>query len=440
MDKAIEVLELVSPHVKQAESFNVTSESVKVGYKGGKVRSTEVNESSGVAVRAINNGKFGFYASTDLTDLEHLKNSVLVSTEYGGDAKFDLASPTEGASFDGFSDATAKLDIAELIALCQNLTAKIEAINTGNINVDCEIERTTYTQHLVNTNGVNHKQRRTALSMQLVAQRVNGDDVFFTYNGMSGINFDSSFDNIADKLLHELKLSETVVKMDTQEGELPVIFTPLGSYILFLPLMLGLAGKNAFLGVSPIAHKMHEQVLDARITVKEDPLLANSVSSAVFDDEGIPTQPTVYFDKGVLNSFYYDLKSAGEAGVKSNGHGQRSLLGQPGAGMRNPMVMPGDLPFQEMLKDIKEGLLVESVLGMGQTNIMAGEFSNPVSTAFKIQNGEVVGRVKDVSIAGNVYDLLKNKLHSISTEVENIFGQARLPYIRIDRVSTASTT
>jgi PmbA protein len=439
MDKVTEVLELISPHVAQAEAFTVTSESVKVGYKGGKVRSSEVNESSGIAVRAVNDGKFGFYATTDLTDYEHLKNSVLISTEFGGEAKFDLASPSDGASFDGYSDATSKLDIAELIELCQELTSQIEAENKGNIQIDCDVERTTYIQHLVNTKGVNQKQRRTSLGMQLVATRVNGDDVFFTYNGMEGIAYDDSFKNIAEKVLNDLKLSENIVKMDTFEGELPIIFTPLGSYILFLPLMLGLGGKNAFLGVSPLAHKMGEQVLDPRFSIKEDPLMPNGVGSAAYDDEGIPTQPTVYFDKGVLTNFYYDLKSAGEAGVQSNGHGQRSLLGQPGAGMRNPVVLPGDLSYKDMIKDIKEGLLVESVLGMGQTNIMAGEFSNPVSTAYKIQNGEVVGRVKDVSIAGNVYDLLKNKLHSISTEVENIFGQARLPYIRIDGVSTAST-
>src|SRR5690349_10424589 len=99
MDNANEILELVRPQVDAAESFVINSESVKVGYKAGKVRSSEVQEASGASVRAIKDGKLGFYSTTDLTDKAKLLESVLVSARYGGEAEFEFAHPQTVALF-----------------------------------------------------------------------------------------------------------------------------------------------------------------------------------------------------------------------------------------------------------------------------------------------------------------------------------------------------
>ena len=149
-----------------------------------------------------------------------------------------------------------------------------------------------------------------------------------------------------------------------------------------------------------------------------------------------------FIKSGVLQSFYYDLKSAGEANTHSTGHGQRqpenTRLGQPVAAPHNLVIEPGDTALNEMLRDIEEGLLVESVLGMGQTNVLAGAFGNSVGLAYKIQHGEIVGRVKDVSVAGNAYDLLKHQLTALSRERETVGGMLLAPYMRFDGVSVAA--
>jgi len=73
-------------------------------------------------------------------------------------------------------------------------------------------------------------------------------------------------------------------------------------------------------------------------------------------------------------------------------------------------------------------LLVENALGLGQGNVIPGAFSNSLSLAFKIEKGEIVGRVKDVSIAGNVYDLLQD-VAAVSRETEWVYRSLSLPYI-----------
>lgn len=439
MDRANEILELVRPQVDSAEAFSVSAESVKVEYKAGKLRSSEVQETSGVSIRAIKEGKLGFYATTDLTEKQKLLDSVLLSAKYGGEVTFEFAKPAQGAAVEAYSAETARMDIQELSELAHRLASKVEEKTDPNeVTVEVKLERATYDQHLANSNGVNSKDKRTVLAAQVFAQRVRGDDVLFSFNVHAATAPDAVFDRLTENILLTLERSNNLVKMDTKEGALPVVFTPAGSILLFYPFMLGLSGKNAHLGVSPLAGKIGEQLLDPRLTFVDEAIVPNSPSSAGVDDEGVPTKDTAFIDKGVVTTFYHNLKSAGEAGTTSTGHGQRSMLGQPGASFHNPILKGGNSSFKELIADIKEGLLVESVLGMGQTNIMAGQFSNTVNVAFKIENGEIVGRVKDVSIAGNVYDLLKNNLADMSKESELVYAAARLPYIRLDGVSTVS--
>ena len=84
--------------------------------------------------------------------------------------------------------------------------------------------------------------------------------------------------------------------------------------------------------------------------------------------------------------------------------------------------------MDDIIRGIDHGLLVENVLGMGQGNTISGAFSNPLSLAFKIEKGEIVGRVKDVSIAGNVYDLLPD-VAAVSRETEWVYNRINMPYI-----------
>jgi len=100
----------------------------------------------------------------------------------------------------------------------------------------------------------------------------------------------------------------------------------------------------------------------------------------------------------------------------------------------NLILAGGDTPMAEMLAGIDEGLLVDDILGLGQGNIISGAFSNPLSLAFKIEKGEIVGRVKDVSIAGNVYDLLKD-VTAVSRETLWVYGGLCMPYVLLPEMN-----
>ena len=95
-----------------------------------------------------------------------------------------------------------------------------------------------------------------------------------------------------------------------------------------------------------------------------------------------------------------------------------------------------------MIADIKEGIIVDDLMGAGQGNNLNGEFSMSVALGYKVENGEIVGRIKDVMIAGNVYDILLNNLKGMSSETyseDTLFGRYTVPWIVFDDMPVSAT-
>ena len=99
----------------------------------------------------------------------------------------------------------------------------------------------------------------------------------------------------------------------------------------------------------------------------------------------------------------------------------------------------GETPFEEMVASTQEGLMVHDYLGLGQGNPINGEFSVNIFLGYKIENGKIVGRVKDVMLAGNAYSALKD-ITAISKEREWVSGPytffaGLFPYVQVGALS-----
>ncbi len=200
---------------------------------------------------------------------------------------------------------------------------------------------------------------------------------------------------------------------------------------LILPLLQAVSGKSLAQGSSPLEGKVGEKIFDEKFTLFEDPTVALRPASTAFDGEGIPSGRFPLVERGILKNFLLDLKTASQTGMQSTGSARRGLTSMPSPGPSNLLMEPGETPLAEMLSGIGRGLWVDTVLGLGMGNIMSGAFSNTLGVAFKIEDGKLVGRAKNVNIAGNIYELLKN-IAAISKETEWFYGRMSLPYLMLD--------
>lgn len=88
---------------------------------------------------------------------------------------------------------------------------------------------------------------------------------------------------------------------------------------------------------------------------------------------------------------------------------------QPAA--TNFIIQSGETPLKDIISYRDEGIQAESLLGLSQGNVISGLFTNPLSLACKIVKGKIIGKVKNLSIAGNVFTLLKH-MAAVSKEAE----------------------
>jgi PmbA protein len=90
-----------------------------------------------------------------------------------------------------------------------------------------------------------------------------------------------------------------------------------------------------------------------------------------------------------------------------------------------------------MVSDIKEGLVIEQLMGAEQGNILGGDFSGNVLLGYKVESGKIVGRVKNTMVSGNVYQLLK-EINAIGSQPKWVGGIINTPPIYCPRLSVAS--
>jgi PmbA protein len=421
----VEILEQLRTQVEQAEVVHIQSESTKVGFEANRLKSSQVEETAGIAVRVVKDGRLGFAASSNAKATGKLVTNVLESAAFGDQIAIAFPGPQTGPAVSTFDQKIAGLPVARLVEMGQEMIDILLRVEP-DLRVIVELERGVERLSLRNLGGTEIAFERSPLSVFFEISRVKGDDVLIIFDVVGTTLWEEDFLFFAKKTAEKLRLAQKSAAI--KSGRMPVLFSPTGALVLGLPMMLALDGKNVYTHTSPMAGKVGEKLFDDKITVVDDPTLDGRFGSAPYDDEGVAHRRNVFVEGGVLKGFFYDLKTGAQAGVESTGNGSRSLFSPPAPSPTNLILQPGETPLAEMVANIDEGLLVESPLGLGQGNVISGAFSNTLGLAYKIEKGEIVGRVKDVSIAGNIYDLLKD-VEAVSQESEWIYYNYRLPHV-----------
>jgi PmbA protein len=429
------MLERLMEAAEQAEVFEIESEATKVGFEANKMKSFEVEETRGMAARVVVDGRLGFAASSNTEATDRLVVNALESARHGDAALFRFPTPRPGPVVRVYDPELAALPTERLIEMGREMIETVVEVEP-EAHVKVDLERRVGRTSVRNSAGTEVAEEKAPLSISVMVERVRGDDVVVLFDYFNTAVRDEGYQAFIRRIADKLRLARRAATLPS--GRMPVLFSPSGAPVLGLPLMLGLNGKNVYRSISPMAGRVGERLFDDKLTVVDDPTLDGRPGSGSHDDEGMPRQRRVLIERGVLRGFVYDLKTAAQAGAEPTGHGERGLFSPPSPSFSNLVVQgTSTVPLAKIVAGIKRGLLVESPLGLGQGNVISGVFSNNLSLAFKIEGGEIVGRVKDVSIAGNIYQDLRH-IEALSREAEWVYGGLRLPYVLLPELNVVT--
>ena len=162
-------------------------------------------------------------------------------------------------------------------------------------------------------------------------------------------------------------------------------------------------------GVSLLKGKIGEKVASDKVSVIDNPHLEKSEGAASFDSEGVPTKYKELISNGVLKTYLYNLKTAKKDGVESTGNASKGgYKGTVGISSFNLYVQNGVKSFEELLKDVNEGILITDFAGLHSgLNSISGDFSL-AAEGFIIENGKKGRVLNQMTVAGNFFEVLKN--------------------------------
>lgn len=434
------LLQQACKEVDSAELFKVKSKSLPVNFEVNRLKSINISESEGKALRVINKGRIGFSSSTGSESFDSMLGKAVATSEFGSEASFDFPGEIkrggkEKKNTNIYDEKVANKGIEEMIKIGKDIIERMKDFSR-KLRCDVTILRDYSEVEYFNSRGGNFSYSKTVIAYSVMVQKIKQKDMLMVHSSLESGKDNLKIEELTSEIIKNLEWGEKIVSI--KSGKIPVIFTPKAALVLILPIISGLNGKMVLKKISPLAAQKNKKLWNDLLTLYSDGTINFALGSAPFDDEGVEMKRIPLVKKGEIENFYYDLQTAGIAGVESTGNGLRTgLLSEPVPSISNLIMKEGKVSFKEMIKDISEGIVIDQVLGLGQGNIISGAFSNNVQLGYKIEKGKIVGRVKDVMIAGNAIEELKN-IVALGDKSKWISGKYKFPHIYLKSLSVSA--
>jgi PmbA protein len=174
-------------------------------------------------------------------------------------------------------------------------------------------------------------------------------------------------------------------------------------------------GSAIYRQASFLAGKLGEKIASENLTVIDDATMPGLFGTSPFDDEGVRTRRTVVVERGVLRSYLLNTYTARKLGLATTGNASRGLTGNAGVGPGNFFVEAGARTPEQIIASVRSGLYVTELIG-ANTNPVTGDYSAGAAGMW-IENGELAYPVSEITIAGNMKQMLM-EIAEIGSDLE----------------------
>jgi PmbA protein len=430
----------VAKGASEAEAYVYEGQASNVGIELGQITKTDQIVDRGIGVRVVFNRAIGFAYTNIISDSNAIEDIVARALSAARASKPDVdwkgfAQKISGVpALEGtFDSKILEISSDELVNMSQNMINSAVQVDKNILVAEGGIGNAYGSNAIVNSNGICNFDKGTFIECSLATLAKNGTKVTpvcFEFNAARNYNIDPVW---VGKETAKLSVSALKTKpIKTQNTTLILTQFALQD-LLGHTLLNAVKADSVQRGQSPFKGKIGEKVVSENITLYDDGLYSGGMRTWLFDDEGIPHQKTLVIDKGVLNNFLYDNYTAKKDCKKSTGNASRAgYLSTPSIDITNFHIMPGGLSADDMIQQVDDGLLVYYLQGAHSSNPVSGEFSVVATPVWKIKNGEITSASRDVMLAGNIFEVLKNV--KVVGSNERQVGGLIAPWLMVENV------
>ena len=394
-----------------ADALFVENVAASVSYRLGKLEDIERAESHDLGLRVFVGQKVAFISSTDLSreSLGQLAGRAVAMAKLAPEDKFAGLAPKDRLAKD-----VPALDIED----------KNEPSADALVEWARSVEGAAMAvPGITNSEGGGATFGRTAVSLATTDGFYGGYagtncGIGVAVVGGEGTAMERDYDQASARHASDMESPEkvgrtagerTVKRLNPRRVKsqaAPVIYDPRVSSGIVGHFVSAISGSSIARGVSFLKDRMDKQVFSSAINIIDDPHRLRGLRSKPFDGEGVANKRWALIENGVLRTWLLDSASARQLGLTTTGHAARGTGGPPAPSPTNLHMEAGAISPAEMIKDIKQGLYVTELIGMG-VNGVTGDYSRGAA-GFWIENGEIAFPVSEITIAGNLKDMFLN--------------------------------
>ena len=399
---------------EELEAYVARGNHTSVKVFGGDVESFSSAQSEGVGIRVIAGHRQGFAyaASLDADIIEETVAEARDNAQFGEvDEYLGLVEPdgVEPVDLDLYRPELADFPAARKVEMTLELERATKAADPRVKGVEsADYGDSMFESAVATSNGIRTASRRTVCSIWAGALADDGGGAGVqTGSGYSVARTPEDLD--VDKAAREAAWRATRLLGATkpQSQRLTVLLEPKVTASL-LGIVSGiLSGMAAIKGRSFLAGRLGEPVAVSFFTLVDDPTEPEAYGASRFDAEGLASRRNVLIENGVLKSFLHNAYTGRRSGLRSTANAVRGgFKSGPGVGSRAVSLAPGERDQEQLISEIGEGLLVQSVTGLHSgVNATTGDFSVGIQ-GLMIRNGAVAEPVREATIASTLQRML----------------------------------
>ncbi|AKC32536.1 metalloprotease PmbA [Candidatus Pantoea carbekii] len=405
-------LSLAKNNTDGAEVAVTKTIGINVKTRYGQVENIEFNNDGALGITVYNQHRKGSASSTNL-NVDAINKTVQAAIDIQRYTSSDPCAAPADLELLAFKSVDLDLyhpwniDIDSAIKLASN-AEKI------SLSMDKRITNTeggTFSGHAgVKVFGNSHGMLESycfsnyVLSSCVIAEENNKMERDYAYTIGRSIDDLKDADWVGKECARRVLLRLSPRKLPTMKA--PVLFASEVAGSLFNHLACAINGSNVYRKSTFLLHALGKKILPEWLTISEKPHIKKGWASTPFDSEGVRTQDRDIVKNGVLQNWLMSSYSARKLGLQSTGNA---------GGIHNWVITPTSSNFEEILKQMDEGLVVTELMGQG-VNAITGDYSRGVA-GYWVKNGKFQYPVSEITIANNLKDMWLN-IVNISNDIE----------------------
>jgi PmbA protein len=372
-----------------------------------------LSESEGLSLRGVYKGKMGYSYTEKVDDTsidqlvrDVLENAVIIDSD---DEEFIFEGSKEYKKVDSFNPALSNVSEEKKIEFVKSLEEEAFKLDKRIESVEVCVYGDGYGEIIMsNTKGLFLQDKSNIAYTYIVVVAKEGEDIktgmaYRTGNDFTKFNARDIAKEAVDEALALLGAKSV------KSGDYDVIIRNSAAADL-LEAFTGIFSAEAVQkNLSLLKGKLNDKIASDKFTLIDDPYMEGGLASKSFDGEGVACKYKKVVDKGVLKTYFHNLKTAKKDGVETTGNASKgSYKSSLGISPSNFYVEKGERGLNEMIADINKGILITELQGLHSgLNTISGDFSL-AALGFLIENGKISRPVEQITVAGNYFEMLKN--------------------------------